>query len=174
MSLIQLRNQIKKYSGRSNFKWSRSGIFWCQVALSHFYKVWSEDLKISCVIKRKNLNEKSILPVKFGLQNREAAAHGELLFQLWPEVSGRLEVRQPWRLQESPWQSSRWCLWQTSQWWCHCRPGPNVIKLFTSVIFRHSVVIPSFCVIKQHSLGNNCRIAVNYCLINVIKPMLLT
>jgi hypothetical protein len=41
-------------------------------------------------------------------------------------------------------------------------PGPNVIKLFTAVIYRHSMVIPSFCVKKQHYLGNYCRMAVNY------------
>jgi hypothetical protein len=28
--------------------------------------------------------------------------------------------------------------------------GSNFIKLFTAVIYRHSMVIPSFCVIKQH------------------------
>ncbi len=39
--------------------------------------------------------------------------------------------------------------------------GPNVIKLFTVVIYRHSMVIQSFCVIKQHYLGNYCRMAVN-------------
>ncbi len=51
-------------------------------------------------------------------------------------------------------------------------PGANVIKKFTAVIYRHFMVIPSFCVIKQHYLGNYCRIAVNYCGIcvtNVIK-----
>jgi hypothetical protein len=41
-------------------------------------------------------------------------------------------------------------------------PGPNVIKLFTVVIYRHSMFILSFCVIKQHYLGNYCRMAVNY------------
>jgi hypothetical protein len=40
--------------------------------------------------------------------------------------------------------------------------GPNVIKLFTAVIFRHSMVIRSFCDVKQHYLGNYCRVAVNY------------
>jgi hypothetical protein len=57
------------------------------------------------------------------------------------------------------------------------KPGANVIKLFTAVIYHHSMVIPSFCVIKQHYLGNYCRMAVNYrgiCVINVIKPTLLT
>jgi hypothetical protein len=52
------------------------------------------------------------------------------------------------------------------------RPGPNVIKLFTTVIYCHSMVILSFCVIKQHYLGNYCRMAVNYrgiCVTNVIK-----
>ncbi len=39
-------------------------------------------------------------------------------------------------------------------------PGPNVIKLFTAVIYSHSMVILSFCVIKQHYLGNYCRMAV--------------
>jgi hypothetical protein len=51
-------------------------------------------------------------------------------------------------------------------------PGANVIKLFTAVIYCHSMVIPSFCVIKQHYLGNYCRLAVNYrgiCVTNVTK-----
>jgi hypothetical protein len=51
-------------------------------------------------------------------------------------------------------------------------PGPNVIKLFTAVIYCHSMAIPSFCVIKQHYFGNYCRVAVNYlgiCVTNVIK-----
>jgi hypothetical protein len=50
--------------------------------------------------------------------------------------------------------------------------GPNVIKLFTAVIYCHSMVIPSFCVIKQHYLGNYSRMAINYrgiCVTNVIK-----
>jgi hypothetical protein len=57
------------------------------------------------------------------------------------------------------------------------KPGANVIKLFTVVIYHHSMVIPSLCVLKQHYLGNYCRMAVNYrgiCVFNVIKPMLLT
>jgi hypothetical protein len=40
------------------------------------------------------------------------------------------------------------------------------------VIYCHSMVIPSFCVIKQHYLGNCCGMAVNYqgiCGTNVIK-----
>ncbi len=41
-------------------------------------------------------------------------------------------------------------------------PGPNVIKLFTAVNYRHSMVTLSFCVIKQHYLGNYCGMAVNY------------
>jgi hypothetical protein len=41
-------------------------------------------------------------------------------------------------------------------------PGVNVIKLFTMVIYCHSMVILSFCVIKQHYLGNYHRMAVNY------------
>ncbi len=51
-------------------------------------------------------------------------------------------------------------------------PGPNVIKLFTPVIYCHSMIILSFCGIKQHYLGNYCTMAVNYhsiCVTNVIK-----
>ncbi len=33
-------------------------------------------------------------------------------------------------------------------------PEPNVIELFTEVSYRHSMVIPSFCVIKLYYLGN--------------------
>ncbi len=40
------------------------------------------------------------------------------------------------------------------------KPGPNVIKLFAVVISCHSMVIQSFCVIKQHYLGNYCWTAV--------------
>ena len=41
-------------------------------------------------------------------------------------------------------------------------PGANVIKLFTAVIYHHSTVIPSFCVIKLYYLGNYHGMAVNY------------
>jgi hypothetical protein len=41
-------------------------------------------------------------------------------------------------------------------------PGANVIKLFTAVIYNHSTVTPSFCVIKLYYLGNYCVMAVNY------------
>jgi hypothetical protein len=41
--------------------------------------------------------------------------------------------------------------------------GPNVIKLFTAVIYHHFRVVLSFCVIKQHYLGDYCRMEVNYC-----------
>ena len=40
--------------------------------------------------------------------------------------------------------------------------GANVIKLFTMVIYCHSMVIPSFCVIKLYYLGNYHGMAVNY------------
>ncbi len=40
--------------------------------------------------------------------------------------------------------------------------GANVIKLLTAVIYHHSTVIPSFCVIKLYYLGNYCGMAVNY------------
>ncbi len=42
------------------------------------------------------------------------------------------------------------------------RPGVNVIKLFTIVIYYHSMVIPSLCVIKLYYLGNYHGMAVNY------------
>jgi hypothetical protein len=51
-------------------------------------------------------------------------------------------------------------------------PGPTVIKLFTAVIYCHSMVISPFCVIKQHYLGNYCGMVVNYngiYITNVIK-----
>ncbi len=32
--------------------------------------------------------------------------------------------------------------------------GVNVIKLFTTVFYCHSTVIPSFCVIKRYCYGN--------------------
>jgi hypothetical protein len=41
-------------------------------------------------------------------------------------------------------------------------PGANVIKLFTAVIYCHSMVRPSFCVIKLYYLGNYHGMAVNY------------
>ena len=41
-------------------------------------------------------------------------------------------------------------------------PGANVIKLFTAVIYCHSMVIPLFCVIKLYHLGNYHGMAVNY------------
>jgi hypothetical protein len=42
------------------------------------------------------------------------------------------------------------------------KPGANVTKLFTAAIYHYSMVIPSFCVIKLHYLGNYCEMAVNY------------
>ncbi len=51
-------------------------------------------------------------------------------------------------------------------------PGVNVIKLFTAVIYHHSMVILSFCVIKPYCLGDYHGTAVNYhdiCETNVIK-----
>jgi hypothetical protein len=44
--------------------------------------------------------------------------------------------------------------------WCDTRA--NVIKLFTAVIYHHSMVIPSFCVIKLCYSENNYGMAVNY------------
>jgi hypothetical protein len=41
-------------------------------------------------------------------------------------------------------------------------PGTNVIKLFTMVIYHHSTVIPSFCVIELYYLGNYCGMGGNY------------
>ncbi len=54
-------------------------------------------------------------------------------------------------------------------------PGPYGIKLFSEANYHHSMVLPSFCVIKQHFLGNYCGMAVNYHSIvvtNVIKDNL--
>jgi hypothetical protein len=42
------------------------------------------------------------------------------------------------------------------------KPGANVIKHFTAVIYHHSTVIPSFCVIKLYYVGNYIGMAVNY------------
>jgi hypothetical protein len=39
-------------------------------------------------------------------------------------------------------------------------PGPNVLKLFTAVIYCHSMVIPSFCVIKHYYCSKYHRMAV--------------
>jgi hypothetical protein len=41
-------------------------------------------------------------------------------------------------------------------------PGANVIKLFTVVIYCHSMVRPSFCVIKLYYLVNYHGMAINY------------
>jgi hypothetical protein len=41
-------------------------------------------------------------------------------------------------------------------------PGVNIIRLFTAVIYHHSMVIPSFCVIKLCYPENNYGMAVNY------------
>ncbi len=57
-----------------------------------------------------------------------------------------------WRLQSQKWEG------------ISCQflpPGPHVIKLFTVVIYCYSMVILSFCVIKQHYLCYNCRMARN-------------
>jgi hypothetical protein len=40
--------------------------------------------------------------------------------------------------------------------------GANVIKLFTAVIYHHSMVIPTFRVIKLCYPENYCGMAVNY------------
>jgi len=45
------------------------------------------------------------------------------------------------------------------QYWS---PGANVMKHYTAVIYCHSIVIPSFCVIKLYCLGNYHWMAVNY------------
>ena len=41
-------------------------------------------------------------------------------------------------------------------------PGANVIKLFTAVIYCHSIVTPLFIVIKLYYLGNYHGMTVNY------------
>jgi hypothetical protein len=40
--------------------------------------------------------------------------------------------------------------------------GVNIIKLFTMVIYYHSGVMPSFCVIKLYYHGNCLGMTVNY------------
>jgi len=40
--------------------------------------------------------------------------------------------------------------------------GANDIKLFNKVIYCHSMVIPSFCVLKLHYLGNYLEVGVKY------------
>ena len=41
-------------------------------------------------------------------------------------------------------------------------PGANVIKLFTVVIYRHSMAIQSFCVIMLKYLRNYLGMGANY------------
>ncbi len=41
-------------------------------------------------------------------------------------------------------------------------PGANIIKLVIMVIYRNSMAIPSFCVIKLYYFDNYCGMAVNY------------
>jgi hypothetical protein len=50
-------------------------------------------------------------------------------------------------------------------------PDVNVIKLFTVVIYYHSTVISSFCVIKLYNIGNYCGMAVNYCSISTLEKV---
>ena len=54
----------------------------------------------------------------------------------------------------------------------HIPPRDNIIRIFIMVIYCHSMVLPSFCVIKQYYRGNYCRMAIDYCGIcvtNVLK-----
>ncbi len=61
--------------------------------------------------------------------------------------------------QENSWKKS-WHSWIRT---IITKSGANVITLFTAVIYRHSMVIPSFCVIKlYYNLGNYHGMAVNY------------
>jgi hypothetical protein len=41
-------------------------------------------------------------------------------------------------------------------------PGAYVIKLFKAVIYHHTTVIPSFCVVKLYYHRNYCGMAENY------------
>jgi hypothetical protein len=53
--------------------------------------------------------------------------------------------------------------YQNNKHFCYfLSPGANVIKLFAAVIYCHSMVIPSFCVIKLYYFGNYHGMAVNY------------
>jgi hypothetical protein len=51
------------------------------------------------------------------------------------------------------------------------KPGANLIKRFTTVIYQHSTVIPSFCVIKLNYLINYCGMAVNYRSILILEKV---
>jgi hypothetical protein len=42
------------------------------------------------------------------------------------------------------------------------RPGDNVTKLFTTIVYHHSMVILSFFLIKLYYPGNYHGMAVNY------------
>jgi hypothetical protein len=49
-------------------------------------------------------------------------------------------------------------------------PGANVIKLVATVIYHHSKVLPSFCVIKLCYPENYCGMGVNYhCILTLEK-----
>ncbi len=51
--------------------------------------------------------------------------------------------------------------------------GAHVIKLFTAVIYHHSMVILSFCVIKLYYLGNYGGMVVKYhCILTLEKARL--
>ncbi len=41
-------------------------------------------------------------------------------------------------------------------------PRVNAIQLFTTVIYHHFIVIPSFCDLTLYDLGNYHGMAVNY------------
>jgi hypothetical protein len=60
-------------------------------------------------------------------------------------------------------------------WWTlqhvTARQGAIVMKLFTAVIYHHSMVIPSFCVIKLYYLGNYCGMEGNYCSILTLEKV---
>jgi hypothetical protein len=51
--------------------------------------------------------------------------------------------------------------------------GADVMKLFIAVIYHHSMVIPSFCVIKLYYLGSLSGMAVNYCGILTLEKVRL-
>jgi hypothetical protein len=51
------------------------------------------------------------------------------------------------------------------------QPGANVIKLFTAVIYHHSMVILSFCVIKLYYPENYCGMAVYYHVILTLEKV---
>jgi hypothetical protein len=57
-------------------------------------------------------------------------------------------------------QAKKWLLVKLLYY--HCPSEAYVITYFTMVIYRHSMVTPSFCVVKLYYIGNYCGLGVIY------------